>query len=292
MEAAFLGLGLMGEPMAANLQRRMAGLVVWNRSAAAADRLRQDGAIVASSARNALRSASLIFLMLGNSDAVNEVLECETEAFSDNVRGRVVVNMGTVAPDYSLALSRAIDLAGGHYVECPVSGSRNVAVAGKLVAMIAGPEQVIEKVMPLVRLLTSDIYLCGDIPGALRSKLAVNLFLITMVTGLAEAMNFAVSQGVDTELFRRILDAGPMASVVSSGKLEKLVSGDMEAQAALRDVEFIARLIRAEAEKSSVATPMLDGCQALLENAIEMGEGHLDMVAVIRAIAQHRLPNQ
>jgi 3-hydroxyisobutyrate dehydrogenase len=286
MKAAFLGLGLMGEPVAVNLLRGGADLVVWNRSTAAAVRLQEAGANVAASGREALRSSSVAFLMLRNSEAIDAVLERETNAFADNVRGRTIVNMGTVAPAYALALSRDVEAARGQYVECPVSGSRNVAEVGQLVAMVAGPEPVIESIEPLVRLVAVDIYRCGPVPGALRTKLAVNLFLITMVTGLAEAMNFALSQGVDGEMFRRIVDAGPMASLVSRAKLNKLVSGDMAAQAAIRDVETIARLIRSEAERSSTGTPLLDACWTLLENAVQMDEGDRDMIGIIRAIAR------
>ncbi|CAM3160510.1 NAD(P)-dependent oxidoreductase [Asticcacaulis taihuensis] len=286
MKVAFLGLGLMGEPMAANLLRSGVALRVWNRSAPAAQRLAALGAQVIPSATEAMSAARVVILMLRNSQAIDEVLGRDTDCFQRHVSGRILVNMGTVAPDYSAALARDVEAAGGHHVECPVSGSRGVAERAELVAMASGVDAVIAEVQPLILKMAKDMYPCGPVPGALRIKLAVNLFLITLVTGLAEAVNFARSVGLDADLFRTILDAGPMASAVSRGKLAKVVANDLTAQAAISDVLQNCCLIQSLAESKNCATPLLDAGQGLLKNAVEMGEGGTDMIGVIAAIAR------
>lgn len=115
-------------------------------------------------------------------------------------------------------------------------------------------------------------------------KLAVNLFLIATVTALAEATHFAERHALDLELFREVLDAGPMASSVSKGKLPKLIAKEFSAQAAIADVRMNSRLIADAARDAGLASPVLDVCHALFAETDESGRGALDMAAVLCAI--------
>ena len=105
--------------------------------------------------------------------------------------------MSTTAPDYSRGLEADIVGAGGRYVEAPVSGSRVPAEQGALVGMLAGDPAAVAEVEPLLRPMCERSFVCGAVPQALRMKLAVNLFLITTVTGLAEAVHSAERHGID-----------------------------------------------------------------------------------------------
>jgi 3-hydroxyisobutyrate dehydrogenase len=122
------------------------------------------------------------------------------------------------------------------------------------------------------------------VPQALLMKLAVNLYLITMVTGLAEAYHFAERQGLDLERLTAVLDAGPMASDVSRIKAAKLLGRDFGVQASLRDVLFNNRLVAAAARGAGVPSPVLDACHALYEEAFTLGYGAEDMAAVVKAL--------
>ncbi|MGV3480712.1 MAG: NAD(P)-dependent oxidoreductase [Sphingobium sp.] len=283
MRTAFLGLGRMGEPMATNLARAGVGLTVWNRSPAASERLEALGACVAASARDALRAEPIAILMLANAEVIDAVLERGSEAFVGNVAGRIIVHMGTTAPEYSQGLEVDIQAAGGRYVECPVSGSRRPAEEAALVAMIAGDADTAEQVEALVKPMCAATFQCGPVPNALVTKLAVNVFLITMVTGLAEAASFARKQGVDPNLFRTILDAGPMASAVSRVKLDKLVAGDFSPQASIADVLMNSRLITAAAREADIAAPLMQVCESLLERTCALGFERIDMIGVVEA---------
>jgi 3-hydroxyisobutyrate dehydrogenase len=125
---------------------------------------------------------------------------------------------------------------------------------------------------------------CGPAPNGLLMKLAVNLYLITMVTGLAEAAHFADRYGLDQERFVATLDAGPMASFVSRGKTAKLLAKDFSVQAASRDVLKNNQLVAAAARRAGIASPLLDVCHALFTETVELGHGGEDMLAVLRAI--------
>jgi 3-hydroxyisobutyrate dehydrogenase len=127
VEVGFLGLGLMGEPMAGNLVRAGTPLVVWNRTPARSEHLRRAGAAVAQDPAEVFRRADVVFVMLATEEAVDEVLGRGTPAFAAMVADRTVVHTGTASPAWSCRLEADVRAAGGRYVEAPVSGSRGPA---------------------------------------------------------------------------------------------------------------------------------------------------------------------
>ncbi len=282
MRVGFLGLGVMGQPMALNLARAGTPLVVWNRTPARAEPLRAAGAAVATEVAEVFARTEVVLLMLADADAVDAVLARGTPEFATRVAGHTIVHMGTTAPEHSRGLEADIRAAGGDYVEAPVSGSRRPAEDGRLVAMLAGAE--VEPVRPLLAPMCHETVVCGPVPGALLMKLAVNLYLITMVTGLAESVHFADRNGLDLRRFLAVLDAGPMASTVSVGKGAKLVAGDFAVQASVANVLMNNRLVAEAARVARVASPLLDVCHALYGEAVALGHDESDMVAVVRAI--------
>lgn len=284
MDVGFIGLGIMGEPMALNLVRAGTPLIAWNRSASKGEALRAAGAKWAATSEDVFRHARIVILMLADGAAMDAVLERGERAFIDNVADHTIVHMGTTSPEYSRALGAAICGAGGRYVEAPVSGSRKPAENGQLVAMLAGQAADVDEIRNLLRPICHQAILCGAVPNALLMKLAVNLFLITMVTGLVEATHFADKHGLNVQRFLEVLEAGPMSSSVSRQKMSKLVASDFSAQAAVSDVLKNNRLIAEAARRANLASPLLDACYALFGEADTLGNGASDMVAVIRAI--------
>jgi 3-hydroxyisobutyrate dehydrogenase len=287
VDVGFLGLGVMGEPMALNLARAGTPLIVWNRSAHKSEALRAAGAKVAPSPAEVFKQARVVILMLADAAAIDATLGRGTPDFTANVAQHTVVHMGTTAPAYSRGLEADIRAAGGTYVEAPVSGSRKPAETGQLVAMLAGAPSAVEELGPLLGPMCRETILCGPVPNGLLMKQSINLFLITMVTGLAEAAHFADRHGLDMHRFVSVLDAGPMASSVSRVKALKLMTRDFAVQAAISDVlHNNCKLIADEARKEGIASPLLDVCHALYGETHALGLADSDMVAVLRAIEQ------
>lgn len=284
MRLGFAGLGIMGRPMARNLLAAGADLTVWNRTPERADELVAHGARPAATIEDLFAASDAVILMLADEAAVDATLDRGTERFGALVRSTTVVHMGTVSPEYSAGLDADIRRAGGRYVEAPVSGSRVPAENGDLVAMLAGDSAAVEDVRPHLAPMCRDTVVCGPVPNALLLKLAVNIVLITTVTGLAESVAFAARNGLVLEQLRAVLDAGPMASNISRGKLPKLLDRDFDAQAACADVLKNNRLIVEAARRSGAATPLLDQCHALFAETLGLGLGAADMAAVVAAI--------
>jgi 3-hydroxyisobutyrate dehydrogenase len=135
---------------------------------------------------------------------------------------------------------------------------------------------------PLLAPICRESFDCGAVPGALLMKLAVNVFLIILVTGLAEATHFAERHGLDIARFVAVLDAGPMASDVSRVKATKLLNGDFVRQAAISDVLKNSRWW--SRRLGTPPSPLMDVCLALYAQTEALGFGDQDMVAVVRAI--------
>ena len=280
----FIGLGIMGRPMATNLRRAGVPLHVWNRSHAGVASLADLGAVVEESPAAVFAASDVVLLMLADERAVDEVLQRGSEGFAAMVAGRTLVHLGTTSPEFSTALARDVEAAGGDYVEAPVSGSRLPAERGELVALVAGSDDAVDLVTPLLAPMCREVVRCGSVPAGTGTKLAVNLYLCTMVAGLAEAFHLAERLDLDLAVFRRALDSGPMASPVSTVKLAKLAARDFDAQAAVRDVHTNTRLIAAAARSAGAASPLLDATRELFRETEDAGLGALDMAAVITAL--------
>lgn len=286
MRTAFLGLGTMGRPMASHLVRAGVDLVVWNRSPAAAAVLAELGAEVAGTAAEAIAAADVVIVMLADNEVIDAVLDRAGPGFV-GLAGRTVVNMGTTSPAYSLGLARALEAVGARYVEAPVSGSRIPAEQGQLVAMVAGPADLVPVVTDLVAPMCRAVVAVGEVPQALAMKLAVNTFLITQVVGLVESFHLARAAGLDLAVFGSVLDAGPMASAVSTIKLDKLLRGDFASQASAGDVLYNARLIDELRAATGVELPLMGEALGLLGRTVAGGHADEDMIAVLRALEGH-----
>jgi 3-hydroxyisobutyrate dehydrogenase-like beta-hydroxyacid dehydrogenase len=286
MAVGFLGLGVMGLPMARNLARHYP-LTVWNRSASKYALLTDtENITVAETPLQVIEASDIIFIMLFDADAIDVVLTNEVKSA---LRGKTVVNSTSVTVEYSQNLGETIhDVFGGDFLEMPVSGSKIPAEQGHLVGLMAGEIDVAERVRPFLHPLTSAAIYCGPLGSGLKAKYAANTFATILAAGVAETMQFAQALGLELEAFGRVLNASPMASAYSRGKVAKIQDGDWEAQASVGVCCYSARLIEAAAEEAGAGLPLMRTCKGLYQEAMEDGLGEEDMVAVIKTIAKRK----
>lgn len=283
MTVGFIGLGVMGRPMAARLAGAGVPLAVWSRTSAHCDQVVSMGARLCGDPGEVFEVADQAVILMLADEASSDAVLGQDAQLAAKVAGRTVINMGTMTPAWSARRSGEIRQAGGAWVEAPVSGSRGPAEAGELVAMLAGDPAALGVARAVIAPCCREVFDCGAAPNALRMKLAVNLFLITMVTGLVEATQFAARAGLHLETFRAILGAGPLSSPVARGKLDKLLARDFSVQASIRDVLKNSRLVEAATADAGAAAPLIGVCASMYERASEMGLGESDMAAVVRA---------
>ncbi|KAH8588453.1 hypothetical protein B0O99DRAFT_525022 [Bisporella sp. PMI_857] len=282
MKVGFIGLGVMGSPMALNLARHFQ-VTVWNRSPAKYPALQQAGCHVAKTPSQVVEHSDVTFTMLFNAPAILSILD---DDFKQAIRGKTLINASSVPVDFSHYLAEEIQRAGGSFIEMPVSGSKVPAEQGNLVGMLAGDQALAARVQPLLKPITSNAIYCGSIGMGLKTKYAVNLYLITMTAGLAEAMNLARAQGLDMEAFGQVLNAGPMASAYSKLKIGKMLAQDWSPQAAIDDCYNITQLIMSASKIANAQTPFISLCGSLYERAIQAGMGDEDMIALTKVLAE------
>lgn len=280
----FIGLGSMGEPMALNLVKAGTPLLAWNRSPDKTAAVAAAGARISRDAAEVFAQAKTVILMLTDEAAIDAVLQRGQDGFLRRAGAHTIINMSTTSPAYSRALEADIQSAGGRYVEAPVSGSRKPAEAGQLVGMLAGEADAIAQVRSLLAPMCRDVIVCGSVPNALTMKLAVNIFLLSTVTGLAESVHFAERSGLDRGQLAIVLNGGQMASDISRVKVPKLVDRDFSVHAAIADVLKNNRLIVEAARDAGIASPLTDTCHGLYQQAFDLGHDRADMIAVVAAM--------
>jgi len=283
--------------MAMNLLRAGQQVVVWNRSTERAQPLGEAGAVIAPDVEGVFARASRVIVMLSDEHVTDRVLGRGTTRFTALVRDHLLVSTGSTSPEYSRGLAQDVEAAGGSYVEAPVSGSRVPAEAGRLVALLGGDAEAVLRARPLLEPMCQEAIHCGPVGSGLLMKLAVNLYLDTMLVGLAEAVHFAHRNELDLQTFQRAIDSGPMASDVTRVKIPKLIDRDFSVQASTADAYANTKLIAAAAERAGAGTPMLTLASRLYGESLDASEDRLDMVSVLLALearAQatgHRAPS-
>lgn len=276
MRVGFLGLGVMGVPMALNLARRYP-LTVWNRSTSKYPLLKQAGATVSETPAKVIEQSDITFMMLFNGAVIESIID---DDFKRALRGKTLVNTSSVPVEFNQSLADRVSQAGGTFVEMPVSGSKVPAEQGRLVGLMAGDAAAAEHLRPVVEPITCAAVHCGPIGFGLKMKYAVNLYLITMTAGLAESMNLAQAQGLDLNAFGQALEAGPLASPYSKLKVSKMLSQDWSAQAAIKDCYNSTQLIESATNAAKTISPLIQLCGSLYGKANESGLGEEDMIAV------------
>ena len=171
MNISLIGAGLMGQALSEHLLAENQSLTIFNRSPNKTTELQQQGATVVKSAQEALKTSEFCLLMLSDAEAINIVLDTiEPESFKD----KLIIQMGTIAPDESRDIAKRITNHHGHYLECPVLGSLPEARTGTLILMAGGSNDDYQTALPLLNLIGKDPQHIGSIGQGSTVKLAMN----------------------------------------------------------------------------------------------------------------------
>jgi 3-hydroxyisobutyrate dehydrogenase-like beta-hydroxyacid dehydrogenase len=199
MQVAWIGLGLMGQPMARNLLRAGHSLTVWNRTAARTQALVAEGARAAATPAAAAAEAEVVFTCVSDPPALQEVLWGPQGVLNGLRAGAVLVDCSTVSPDLARRVAEACAARGAEFLEAPVTGGTWGAERGELTFLLAGSEQTIARVQPLLDALGRQFFHCGPHGAAQTIKLALNLLYALQVEGLAEALALVRAAGLPDE---------------------------------------------------------------------------------------------
>lgn len=286
MDIGFIGLGEMGVAMVQNMLKAGHTVRVWNRSRERAQPLAAAGAKVVASPAEAF-AGDAVFSMLADDAALRAVVDAAL--LEQAPHGLIHVNMATISVALAEELAQAHAARGLHYVAAPVLGRPDVAAAGKLTIMAAGPAEAIDRVQPVLDSIGQKTWRVGTLPQQANvMKLAANFMLAAAVETLGEAASLLTGHGVATQDFLDVVTAGIFPGPVYQGYGKMIAERRYEpalfkARLGLKDV----RLALAAADAVSTPLPMASLVRDSLLEAIAHGDGEKDF-AVLGEVSARR----
>jgi 2-hydroxy-3-oxopropionate reductase len=278
----FIGLGLMGLPMARNLLKAGYRLTVFNRTAGKTKSLVQQGAKAASTADEVARESDVVITMVTDSPDVIEVVTGAQGLLAGARRGSIWIDTSTISPAVTRDLVRRCGEKEVRCLDAPVSGGPPGAAEGTLAMMVGGPQDVFDRCLPLLRCLGRNIVRVGENGAGQVTKACNQIVIAATLAGIAEAFAFGAKAGVDTALIRQALLGGYAASPLLEVHGKRMITHKF-------DPGFFVRLHRKDlhivlemARDLSAAVPVTGYVEQLFNALVADGEGERDNSSVAR----------
>jgi len=278
----FIGLGVMGKPMAKNLIKAGHRLVVHNRSRAAADEVAKEGATVANSPAEVARAATIVITMVPDTPDVEHVLTGPEGVLSTLQSGAVVVDMSSISPVATKRLADAVAAKGGSMLDAPVSGGEIGAINASLSIMVGGDEAAFARVKPIFEAMgnAERIIHIGPSGAGQICKVCNQIAIGGALAGVSEAFALAKKAGVDAARVRQALLGGFAASRVLEVHGERMLTGNYKPGFRTKLYQKDLRLANEAASANGVAMPGTAVLTQLVNALVATGGGDLDYAAV------------
>jgi 3-hydroxyisobutyrate dehydrogenase/2-hydroxy-3-oxopropionate reductase len=283
----FLGLGIMGYPMARNLLRAGHEVAVWsNTTAKAKDLAAAEKGVFCETPRQVGEFADCIFLCVGDTAMAREVILGENGIVAGAKPGTVIADASTVSPSESRAIGKALAAKGIEFLDVPCTGSRPGAEGGTLTFMIGGKQEVFEKIQPNFEPMGKRLYYCGGPGMGLHAKLTQNLVLSNIISAFNEGMVLATKAGVDPKLMLEILDNSAAKCGLIAYKAPFVFRRDFNANFSLRWMHKDVGLMLESGKELDVPLPMTGLTRQLFQMAIAKGYADQDFCSSIKVLEE------
>ena len=277
MRVAFLGLGIMGRPMAENLVKAGHEVTVWNRTPGKL----VEGAKFADSPAAASQGAEIVWICVSDTAAVESVLFGENGVEQSLTGEMIVVDSSTISPAATRKFAERVRARGGQYVDAPVTGSKAGAENGTLIFIVGGEEQDIERLKPLFAAMGKKFFRMGEVGKGHAAKLVMNLQIAVIYEGFAEALTLGTKLGVDAECLMELINASMVKSGVIEYKGPFVLKRDFSPNFPLRLMYKDIRLALDAAKEARVKLPALEVVEEVYDVAVEDGLQDEDFAATI-----------
>ncbi|HEX5282432.1 MAG TPA: 2-hydroxy-3-oxopropionate reductase [Micropepsaceae bacterium] len=291
MDLGFIGLGIMGRPMADHLRAAGHRLYLNTRSGVPQEMIEQGG-IACKTARDVAQQSEIIFTMVPDTPDVEKVLFAEDGVASGLSRGKVVVDMSTISPLATKDFARRVEELGCFYLDSPVSGGEVGAKAGTLTLMVGGREEIFERVKPLLQLMGKTITLIGGNGDGQTAKAANQIIVALNIEAVAEALLFASKAGADPARVRQALLGGFAQSRILEVHGERMLKRTFAPGFRIELHAKDLAIVLAGARALNIPLPHTAHCQELFNASFAAGEGGLDdsaLVKVLERLASHEI---
>jgi len=277
MRVAFLGLGIMGRPMAANLVKAGHDVAVWNRTPGK----EPARARPASSPADAARDAEVVWMCVADTAAVEQLLFGEDGVENAVASGAVIVDSSTISPSATLHFAERLRSRGADYIDAPITGSKIGAESGQLIFMAGGSEDTLARLQPLFGAMGKAVFRMGDLGKGQSAKLALNLMIALAYEGFAEGLTLATKLGVQADKLLELINATMVRSGVVDYKAPFVLRRDFSPNFPLRLMHKDIHLMLDAAREVRVKLPGLETVEEIYEIATEEGQSDLDYAATI-----------
>jgi 2-hydroxy-3-oxopropionate reductase len=291
MNLGFIGLGIMGRPMAGHLMAAGHKLYLNTRSGVPQE-MADKGGVSCRTAHEVAENAEIIFVMVNDTPDVEKVLFGDNGVASALKPGKIVVDMSSISPITTKEFARRIEALGCFYVDAPVSGGEVGAKAATLTIMVGARDEVFERVKPLFQLMGKTITLVGGNGDGQTAKVANQIIVALNIEAVAEALLFASKAGADPAKVRQALLGGFAASrileVHGERMLKRTFAPGFRIELHAKDLAIALSGARA----LQVSLPNTAHCQELFNASFAAGEGGLDdsaLVKVLERMANHEI---
>lgn len=281
----FLGLGIMGYPMARHLLAAGHEVALWSHTAAKAEQLAREGkGTSCATPREVAGRAEIIFLCVGDT-AMSEQVTLGAGGIIEGIRpDAVVADCSTVAPSYARRAYQAFQQKGAHFLDAPVTGSKPGAENATLTFMVGGDQVVYEKLKPYMEVMGKRFYYCGGPGMGLHAKLTQNLILCNMLQAFNEGMVLAAKAGVDPELMLDILDNSAAKSGIASFKAPFVFRRDFSTNFSVRWMHKDIGLMLETGAEMEVPLPLTALTQQMFRAAMAEGYADEDICSTIKVL--------
>ena len=281
---AFIGLGIMGSPMAVHLANAGHTLVGYNRSPDKTQPLVDAGGTAAGSVAEAVRDADVVAVMVPDSPDVQEVLAGEDGVFANARPGTLVIDFSSIRPDVTVELAAQADERDLGLLDAPVSGGEAGAKNAALSIMVGGDAADFEAAKPLFDVVGKTVVHVGPSGSGQTVKAANQLIVASNIQALAEAVVFLEGYGVDTKAALEVLGGGLAGSKVLDQKKENMLSRSFDPGFRIELHDKDMGIVTAAAREAGVVVPLGALVAQLMASAKAVGDGGLDHSGLLRGV--------
>jgi 3-hydroxyisobutyrate dehydrogenase len=281
LKVGFIGLGLMGEPMAKNILKRGFPLTVYNRTSSKVRSLQKLGAEVASSPKELAEKVDVVVTMVTAGKDVEEVLFSKDGIVKGAKKGLVVIDMSTIGKIYALAIAQKLKKYGIEFIDAPVTGSTPKAITGDLTIFIGGSKKAYEKVKDVLGAMGTNLQYMGESGMGQAIKLINNQLVASTTVALAEAMILADALKLPRKKAAEVLKTVPVVSPYLHMKIDNFVKNKYPLLFSASNMKKDVTLAQVELKKKRL--PMLSIVEKLYEGLIKKF-GNEDMSMVVKML--------
>ena len=279
-QIGFVGLGIMGKPMAKNLIDAGYSLTVFDINQVAVDELVSYGCTKANSGKEISESSQYIITMVPDSADSEKAILGDSGVLEGASTGKIIIDMSSIAPGVSQKIANMCEANGVNFLDAPVSGGEPKAIDGSLAIMVGGKENIFTQCKPIFEVLGSSVVLCGNYGAGNTTKLANQIIVAANIEAVSEALVLAKKAGLDPNTVFNAIKGGLAGSTVLNAKAPMMITGDFNPGFRIKLHQKDLHNALLTGKELGVPLPVTSLIQQMIGSLMNKGKGDLDHSAI------------